>query len=156
MRSLTAPCPVRGRRYRRFGLVACLLVYATVDGQTTVPAPARGHPAVGVWRAEYRDGCVETYYLHGDGSLVHTSGEAVSRGVFSVSATPGLNGAYALVERPQKSNGRPDCAGAVISAGQPLSLFVFFDTSRQQMLGCYDAAGRRCFGPLLRMDGPPT
>lgn len=99
---------------------------------------------------------METYYLHGDGSMVHTSGEAVSRGVYSVSATAGLNGAYALIERPLKSNGRPDCAGSVIAAGRPLNFFVFFDPSRQQMLGCYDAAGRRCFGPLLRMDGPPT
>ena len=136
--------------------VALLVAVAAAAAPPKAAAPAAGHPAIGVWRTEYRDGCVETYYLHGDGTVVHTSGEAVSRGVYSVSAHPAGNGAFVLVERPAQSNGRPDCGGAVTTAGGAAALYVFFDPEHQQMLACYDGAGRQCFGPLLRMDGPAT
>ena len=156
--SCVVPPGATSRRTRPAAALLAALLLA--DAAPAVPpkllAPASGHPAVGVWRTEYRDGCVETYYLHGDGSAVHTSGGAVSRGVFSVSSSPAANGAYVLVERPAESNGRPDCGGAVTTVGQASTLYVFFDAGRQQMLGCYDAAGRQCFGPLLRMDGPAT
>jgi hypothetical protein len=98
--------------------------------------------------------CLETYEYRADGHAHTLSAEEETDTQYSVSATPGTNGAYVLTETILTSNGKRDCSGALTPLGRPLTLYLA--PLRGGFLVCFDAALQRCLGPMTRVPARPA
>ena len=115
--------------------------------QSTLPA---GHPMLGVWRIDMKNGCFEEYTLKADGTKLSESGEERNEAVFDISPTPLPSGFYRWADKITKGNGKPDCGGSITEVGHVAVSFVQMHPSGNQFLLCEAEDMTSCFAEFRR------
>lgn len=116
------------------------------------PAPTPTHPLVGTWSWTLFGGaCGETYQYRSDGTMLSTSGQAVTQWLYSVSALPSAQGFYKVTETSTRQNGKKDCSGDVVEeAGTGITKFIQLSPGQDRLIACKAESLAACFGPLTR------
>lgn len=125
----------------------------------TIPALANSrvvvtpdHPILGTWVfALPGQNCSETYRFFPNGTSRVTSGEEEAESEYEISAQPGVNGFYRLVDTVTKDNGKKDCMGQVTPAGDKATNYIRFHPSGNAFVMCQAESLDTCFGPLNRV-----
>lgn len=115
--------------------------------------PAAMHPLVGTWSWTLFGGkCSETYQYRSNGTMLSTSGEAVTEWLYTVSALADAQGFYKVVETSTRQNGKTDCSGDVVDeAGTANTKFIQLSPAQDRFIACKEASLAACFGPLGRV-----
>lgn len=109
------------------------------------------HPLVGTWRIELpKLQCFEEYELRPDGLKLSRSGEDRNESEFMLSLRPSDKGYYKWTERITKSNGRPDCAGAITPVDHVAVSYVRLHPGGDRFLLCDAEAESACFAEFTR------
>lgn len=117
-------------------------------------APSPDHPLLGEWEFTVPDnGCTEVYRFRPDGTTLVTSGREVSESEYEISDEPDDAGFYRMTDTIVRDNGRPDCLGNVMKAGDSVTLFVRFHPDGDRMVMCPSQSLDACMGPLVRFEG---
>ncbi len=116
-----------------------------------VPA-APAHPIVGSWNWTLFGGkCTETFQYRANGSMLSTSGDAVTEWIYTVTPQASEKGFYKVVETSTKQNGKKDCSGDVVDEpGTAHTRFIQFSPARDRFIACKAESLAACFGPLSR------
>lgn len=111
------------------------------------------HPVVGTWSWPLFGGkCVETFQYRPSGTLLGTSGEAVTEWTYTISAEASEKGFYKATETSVRQNGKPDCSGDVVDQdGDIHTRFIQFSPARDRMIICKTESLAACFGPLSKV-----
>lgn len=130
------------------GVAALCPLLAQAAGESVPVA----HPLVGTWSWTLFGGtCSETYHYRSNGTLLSISGEAVTEWLYSVSALPGAQGFYKVVETSTRQNSKKDCSGDVVDeAGTSNTKFIQLSPTRDRFIVCKAESLAACFGPLTR------
>ena len=95
--------------------------------------------------------CAETYQYRADGTLLATSGQAVTEWTYSITPQASERGFYKLSASSVRQNGKPDCSGDVVEeAATPATWFIQFSPGKDRYLACKAESLGACFGPLVR------
>lgn len=116
--------------------------------------PKPNHPIIGTWSlAVPGTDCEETYYMRQDGTTLVTSGAEVAESAYEISDEPSAKGFFKSTDKLVKDNGKPDCSGEVMKAGEEVTNYIRFHPSGTMMIMCRDESLDACFGPLHRVPG---
>ncbi len=141
-------------RHRGRALPALIATLAAAASQAAHPVARPDHPILGTWQlAIPGTGCLETYEYRADGTVHSVSAAEQIDSDFQIGAQPNEAGLYVLEETITSSNGKPDCSGRITPTDKPLTLYLA--PLRGGFLLCFDAALRRCLGPMLRLTPAP-
>ena len=135
-------------------LPASLLFFALLSSSNAQVAST--HPVVGSWSWTLFSGqCTETLLYRADGTLLSTSGDAVTAWRYSASPTPDTQGFYKLLETSTRYNSKKDCYGDVVDEeGQEAARFIQLNPAKDRLIVCKTASLSECFGPLKREPSP--
>ncbi|MET0384228.1 MAG: hypothetical protein ABW032_12480 [Burkholderiaceae bacterium] len=122
------------------------------------PAPSPGplradHPMLGAWTYTGRNGCVETWRIDRGGTSLVTSADEVAEMRFALTDRPSGRGYYKWVDTLYKDNGKKDCAGQITKPPRTTTNYILMNAARTRFIFCSAEAGRRCFGPFVKMEG---
>lgn len=126
---------------------------AGVSHAADAPTAAPGlHPLAGTWSwTAFGGKCVETFQYRTIGTMLSTSGEAVSDWNYTVTPNANDKGFYEVVETSMRNNAKKDCSGDTVSATGLVNIrFVQFSPARDMILMCREPSLAACFGPLRR------
>lgn len=134
-----------------FVIAATLLTLPATAQQPTAGAP---HPVVSTWSWQLFGGkCTETLQYRANGSMLSTSGEAVTEWTYTISAQASDKGFYKLAETSVRQNGKKDCSGDEIGQeGESHTRYLQFSPARDRFIVCQSESLAACFGPLVRVD----
>lgn len=134
-------------------LLTAMLCTFSAHAADQAGSNAARHPIVSTWRWTLFDGkCQETFQYRADGTMLSTSGEAVTQWAYNITAKPDALGFYKAVETSVKVDGKKDCSGDVVSkAGIEHTRFIQMSPTRDRFISCTTESLNACFGPLGRI-----
>lgn len=129
-----------------------LLLMAMLVGEAVAGPPVPDHPILGAWTFTIPNShCSETYEFRPDGTLLTSSGEARSKRVYEIAASPNPKGFYRLMDRVIRENGKLDCFGEPTEPGVSAIIFIRFSASGNSFVACEAESPDNCIGPLKRI-----
>jgi hypothetical protein len=146
-------------RQRLGSVLVCLCSFSLA--QAAGPAPAASvtpaipaHPLVGTWSWPVFGGqCVETLQYRGSGSLLSTSGEAVTEWSYKTTPQASEKGFFKVVETSVRQNGKKDCSGDSIDQDGEIAIrYIQLSPNGKRLIVCKTEALSACFGPLDRIE----
>jgi hypothetical protein len=137
-------------------LFISLLLFAGI-AHAAPDAPRAGHPLLGIWELRLPNStCTETYRFRSDGTSLVISSQEVSESEFHVPAQPDAKGFYVFDDRVVKNNGKEDCSGGTVKAGDAVRNYLRFHPSGDMFLMCMQESMGSCIGPFRRVTGAET
>ena len=88
--------------------------------------------------------------MAGDGTKLSESGQEQNESIFELSAMPSVNGFYRWADKITKSNGKPDCGGALAELGHVAVNFIRLHASGSKFLLCAAEDLKSCFAEFRR------
>lgn len=133
-------------------LCAAALQLSTAQAADPTPSGNTAHPIVGSWNWTLFGGkCAETFQYRANGTMLGTSGEAVTEWIYTVTPQASEKGFYKVVETSTRQNGKKDCSGDVVDeTGTAHTRFIQFSPARDRFIVCKAESLTACFGPLSR------
>jgi hypothetical protein len=110
--------------------------------QTALP---HGHPLLGTWRIDLRNGCFEEYTVRSDGTKLSRSADERNESIFEISERPSFRGFYRWADKVTKGNGKPDCGGSITQVGHVAVNFIRLHPSGTKFLLCEAENMNSCF-----------
>jgi hypothetical protein len=139
---------------RAIGVLAMFIISLTACGQKAVEPLAPDHPVLGRWTITTTDGaCSETYRFRTDKTAFVTSCDEVAELRYELSSKVSAKGFYRWEYTIVTDNGKKDCSGKIMKAGDTATWFIQLDSSKEMLTVCLDESTAACLGPLRRLRG---
>jgi hypothetical protein len=135
-------------------ILAALIICSMAPTAIANIVNSSAHQLYGKWAWTYqKNNCMEVYDYRPDNTSVVTSGEEVGESRFMIADKPDLNGFYRMTDEVTKSNGRTGCDGEPggTPVGDRVTIYIFFLSTKDEMVICQEPCLNACFGPLRRV-----
>jgi hypothetical protein len=112
--------------------------------------PMDGHPILGTWDIPFSETCHEIWTFRLDGTTHNASGGEESTSEYEITDLPNTAGYYVLSDTIIETNGKPDCRGARVPAGDHAVVFLL-PTPKGGFMLCYEETPASCLYEMFRL-----